>query len=82
MEFQLGGANAQTGAGVAINMKATFLQIPGSKNIYYSGTKLSETTGDTTNSVVSCKLKYRFLHTLGFNLFLLLQRPTLHSELT
>jgi len=53
MEFQLGGANAQTGAGVAINMKATFLQIPGSKNIYYSGTKLSETTGDTTNSVVS-----------------------------
>ena len=61
MEFQLGAANAQTGAGVVVANKATFLQIPGSKNIYYSGTKLSETTGDTTNSVVSCKFKWRFL---------------------
>ena len=53
MEFQLGMANAQPGMALATN-EAAFLTIPGSKNIFYSGTILSEAAGDTKNSVVSC----------------------------
>jgi len=52
MEFQLGMANAQPGMALATN-EAAFLTIPGSKNIFYSGTILSEAAGDTKNSVVS-----------------------------
>ena len=54
MEFQLGMPNAQPGMALATN-EAAFLTIPGSKNIFYSGTILSEAAGDTKNSVVSCK---------------------------
>ena len=61
MEFQLGEVNAQTGVGVAAKMKAVFLTIPGTKNTYYAGTKLSETTGDTKNAVISGKFILRRL---------------------
>ena len=53
MEFELGAAMAKVGA--MATAEDAFLTIPGTKNIFYAGTKLSETTGDTKNSVVSCK---------------------------
>ena len=62
MEFQLGMPNAQPGMALATN-EAAFLTIPGSKNIFYSGTILSEAAGDTKNSVVSCKY-LTYIHTV------------------